>query len=519
MALIKGKWLFKSTITPSEFEENVTFTSSGFTVTKVIGTSTGLKYTFEDGTTNSVYGSIGWEDSNARSVNFGDEGATVSQTFYDWFTANAEEVTDTTTTKIKGKWIFDDVPMVVDGDEYLDDRVVNVNYTSNGEEFIAIGINSPTNQLVYSYDLENHNYVYTNASGWSKEEYKTIDFGEGQAVDPEFYNWMFDHAIEVTPTTMLYGKWEFKSTITPSEFEEDVTFTSSGLTVTKVTGTSTGLKYTFEDGTTMSVYGSLGWEDSNARDVNFGDEGATVSQTFYDWFTENATEVAGITTTKTVKGVWTFNEYPDMTDILEYVDFTYVTSDSDIFQGEAIQCSPDMIYYYKEGIDQPQSVYEYSGLGWGNRGYKTIDFGETAQEVSDEFYSWLTANATRVSDSDCTPDDGHVDISGDNINVTLTSKNGIKLLTKGKLADKDIVVVPVLEDKTFKANGTYTASAGHAGFGTITVAIDADGGTVLATQEKTVYANGDVTPDAGYDALSKVTVAIPVYEGDHEVIN
>lgn len=34
---------------------------------------------------------------------------------------------------------------------------------------------------------------------------------------------------------------------------------------------------------------------------------------------------------------------------------------------------------------------------WGGEDYRTVDFGTTPQEVSEEFYNWFTENATQLS--------------------------------------------------------------------------------------------------------------------------
>lgn len=47
-----------------------------------------------------------------------------------------------------------------------------------------------------------------------------------------------------------------------------------------------------------------------------------------------------------------------------------------------------------------RSNQAYDFTGWQNEAYKTIDFGSSPQEVSQEFYNYLTANATEQSSKD-----------------------------------------------------------------------------------------------------------------------
>lgn len=56
-------------------------------------------------------------------------------------------------------------------------------------------------------------------------------------------------------------------------------------------------------------------------------------------------------------------------------------------------------------IEYSYSVYSHSA-GWTNEAFKVIDFDATEQEVTDEFYAWLTSNATQSGGSTETPEEG-----------------------------------------------------------------------------------------------------------------
>lgn len=93
---------------------------------------------------------------------------------------------------------------------------------------------------------------------------------------------------------------------------------------------------------------------------------------------------------------------------------------------------------------------------------------------------------------------------GENL-YTMKSADAMVIPTSGTYCDKDITIIPALQNKTVTENGTVSADEGYAGLGSVSVAVPE---TVSKLQEKTVTANGVVTPDAGYDGLSKVTVDV-----------
>ena len=99
----------------------------------------------------------------------------------------------------------------------------------------------------------------------------------------------------------------------------------------------------------------------------------------------------------TVKGVWVWNDTIDVSINREF-ELAFTT----IAIGQTLQITKINTYSSGEMIytaigEGEISVYvNYSG-GWMHEGYKTINFGSTAQTVSDDFYTYLTANATPQS--------------------------------------------------------------------------------------------------------------------------
>lgn len=101
----------------------------------------------------------------------------------------------------------------------------------------------------------------------------------------------------------------------------------------------------------------------------------------------------------TVSGVWVWNEtlYVSMDTTLDQT--IQVTSNGityDRIYGVGVIDSSTLDLYlsltYSYGMNR---VSVYSSSGWENQEYRTIDFGSTPQTVSDQFYTYLTANATQ----------------------------------------------------------------------------------------------------------------------------
>ncbi len=140
----------------------------------------------------------------------------------------------------------------------------------------------------------------------------------------------------------------------------------------------------------------------------------------------------------TVKGKWVFNEVLTYAYFDEYVNFTSNEEPCIGFFIDDGAFSPSTCSLcYKtldEGIDEGYNgfgVYffeEADGIiGWEifAEPYKTIDFGETEQEVSEEFYAWLVENATT----------NHV-----NTQINITESGTTTLATAGMYCDRDIDV-------------------------------------------------------------------------------
>lgn len=100
-----------------------------------------------------------------------------------------------------------------------------------------------------------------------------------------------------------------------------------------------------------------------------------------------------------ISGVWTFNEtlkkrpeYGAASFISNGIEYTGMT--------EGLSVGAYVLKYLGATVN----VYSYATNTWTDEIYRTVDFGTTSQTVSDEFYTWLTANAVQQSSGPSEPE-------------------------------------------------------------------------------------------------------------------
>jgi hypothetical protein len=96
------------------------------------------------------------------------------------------------------------------------------------------------------------------------------------------------------------------------------------------------------------------------------------------------------TPTYTVSGVWVFFDYIylDWGGIREREATVTFTSNGVSFTKMTAKMGNGL--YYEDSL-----IFNPAKDVWTNNAYKTVDFGLEEQSVSEEFYTWLTANASR----------------------------------------------------------------------------------------------------------------------------
>ena len=102
----------------------------------------------------------------------------------------------------------------------------------------------------------------------------------------------------------------------------------------------------------------------------------------------------------TIKGKWVFIWDVDTPSIKDKAYQVQFTSNGETFSeisgngGSTPNTSGDKLFY------DSLMVVDWADAGWlysySGEDYQTVDFGETEQTVSEEFYAWFTANAEEV---------------------------------------------------------------------------------------------------------------------------
>ncbi len=139
-----------------------------------------------------------------------------------------------------------------------------------------------------------------------------------------------------------------------------------------------------------------------------------------------------------VKGLYTFkdvltNDFPSGLQAVNFtsdnVNFTGMeacyyeaapTTALCYYMDDGVAYPHNGVYFFEEFQDAHGNLYEVS---WYSEPNKTIDFGRTEQEVSDEFYAWLAKNTVVYKTE-----------------INITENGTTTLATAGKYCDRNIEV-------------------------------------------------------------------------------
>lgn len=166
----------------------------------------------------------------------------------------------------------------------------------------------------------------------------------------------------------------------------------------------------------------------------------------------------------TIKGTWLFNEVitPPTQEIKQKIIYSFPEQPiSDFAEGYNItfRTNGSMSFSYKNlegGLVGNNSIY-YNAV-WASSKYRTISFGSTDQEVSDEFYAQFTANATSLDEPEATA--AVITYNGATL-ATLEAGQTATIKTAETEVEHDIVITPAFPIEIAYGDIIATAEAGQ----------------------------------------------------------
>lgn len=107
--------------------------------------------------------------------------------------------------------------------------------------------------------------------------------------------------------------------------------------------------------------------------------------------------MSSYTPIRTLSGVWTFKS-GEMTDpagaFNQAINFKINQTSNNRRYG-FFKNSESLMGYTNSALSTSEEVYNFTDITWIDKAYSTVDFGTTPQTVSEIFYNWFTANATK----------------------------------------------------------------------------------------------------------------------------
>ena len=310
-------------------------------------------------------------------------------------TADAE-----TTTRVYGAKKFKDSLT----DETDISITLSFNAVVNGSLISFQKITSDENYLKFTRTTGTVTIVYwKNQFRWTNNDYKDIFIESEQYINTSDALWLTNNTQVNTGLTYTGLKLNGTNAINSIKFTGDESFTLSATITTQyikyaestITLTGTVDK---KENYTINSYSGLNCTIEKTNETKFTvtitkTQASTKTAIIQINATENETDPdpGPDPETKTISGSWTFKANPTFTNITETitqnVTFTTITNES-----------YNSIKIYAEGIiiyqNESTEIAVYNNGTWtGTVPYQTVKFGKEEQEVSEEFYNFLTENA------------------------------------------------------------------------------------------------------------------------------
>ena len=462
---LSGKWILNYEIPHGNvgLSQDIGFVVNNITCNKIEFTQTSMYYHAVDGNRLRVATDGGgaydesmwfWNDwENYSILNFGSEPQEVSQEFYEWFIANATPYEESVYA-LSGKWLWNDDVNKVDISQ-------SITFTNCDTEYDQISMYKLPEEDAKMYVID-YSGFYTYMDTWISEEYKIVDFGtESQEVSKEFYEWFIANASPYEEETYeLSGTWLWNDDAFYDISEEMTIVQSINFTVgdSEYSSMDYERRLYSEDGKSgyinMLYYDSdivltFGYVDAIFDEViDFGSELQEVSKEFYDWFMANAIPEP----VYELSGEWVFNNEirPTTGYISQDINFVSVgqsLSNISYYPVHSFDKNGDLTTYVGSSSSKTGKAFiryddndrcsitytnnVFSGnvkCYWNidseeNTNLKNVDFGDTAQTVSKEFYEWFVINATPANNSAC----GH-EVTETIVKEATCSQTGLKLI-------------------------------------------------------------------------------------------
>ena len=408
---VRGSFTLDNSLSDAPFfDQDVDFsTSSGGlgSCTSIAFRSPGnLYYTKSDGSvSSSVYSGV-WLNQANRTIDFGDSNQTISETFYtflvNYSVAGADGVLDDSSNTLSGSWQIKAQPSLTNVSFTQPLAFSVITSSSNSSSMTSYdGFSVQNNSIIYT-SASDSNIVFSNSS-FSNWQNSLVYFMSPQAVSEDFYSWFTANAIQTY------------------SYPNVLSFRFLGSGFTGVLSEIAGQDFNFRPGVSYSVRGNS--DNSYAFTVLLSEgyqlsDVSSSSESFSLSLINSATGTFNLSVSDypavgnlvisvdsggqpvpddyTLDGVWTFNADPVLPSSTLNQSVEFYSNDSHY---ASFMVTSDSIYYVG-GADDSHSMIAYkSSTGWAEIGLQSIDFGDTPQEVSEEFYNWLSDNAIYEGDT------------------------------------------------------------------------------------------------------------------------
>ena len=194
----------------------------------------------------------------------------------------------------------------------------------------------------------------------------------------------------------------------------------------------------------------------------------------------------------TVKGIWKFNDTLNIETGIFYNGFKFASHGQYFYGISTYYSSSYFVLVYSQtataSAGQGTWVYDESGdTKWtfANTNYQTINFGSAAQDVSDEFYAWLIANATPETASGVT-------IKYKDTTIPVEAGQTVTLHTTDKKFTEDLEII-TSESAVEDWDGTIIVEGGTISFTIDSVSYEAEDGMTW-----TEWVESGYNPDYDY---------------------